>query len=370
MKLFSKNETNTSRQFEFDLAKVICILGMVFVHIFESMPIAATEGFDLVSYILVIILDAVFGAGTFMACMGLGLAYSTHSDPVQIIKRGIQLFFTAYILNFLRSGLAVTIYALATGDATFYDVMSYVLSTDILMFAGLALILFGVLKKLNVSDLGMALIALGMSIAANFIRLIDFKTMYLNQTIGLFIGTFNHAEDMEWDCSAFPLLTWFIFVIFGYLFGKLIRRCTNTDKFYAITLPISGVILVTYLVIAISNGLGMLSGEIQYYYQMTTPEALFVICGFLFAASVYHFAAKIIPEKAKAIMTRMSSNINRVYCIHWVLVGYASIYFVYNETEASVGFAAICGLVIYILSNILAEVYYRMKTKRKSKKTA
>lgn len=33
--MFAKNEINTSRQPEIDLTRVICLIGMVFIHVYE-----------------------------------------------------------------------------------------------------------------------------------------------------------------------------------------------------------------------------------------------------------------------------------------------------------------------------------------------
>lgn len=105
--LFGNELCNTGRQIEFDIAKAVCILGMVFVHCFESLIAPATEE-GLAYYVMTVVLDALFGAATFMLAMGLGISYSWKNDdsyPLTTIKRGIKIFICGYILGFIRDGL-------------------------------------------------------------------------------------------------------------------------------------------------------------------------------------------------------------------------------------------------------------------------
>ncbi|MCQ2545621.1 MAG: heparan-alpha-glucosaminide N-acetyltransferase domain-containing protein, partial [Clostridia bacterium] len=104
MKLFGKEEINTSRQFEFDMAKAVCILGMVFVHCFETLSCGDAEG-GVTYYIFVIVLDAIFGAGTFMICMGLGITYSWKDNADKLLRRGAIIFVLGYVLNIVRDAL-------------------------------------------------------------------------------------------------------------------------------------------------------------------------------------------------------------------------------------------------------------------------
>ena len=73
--LFSKEEVNTGRQWSFDFAKVVAIVGMVLVHTFIYIwdEDGLEQGFQ---YRLNNIYGGVLAAPVFMFAMGVGVAYS------------------------------------------------------------------------------------------------------------------------------------------------------------------------------------------------------------------------------------------------------------------------------------------------------
>ena len=233
-----------------------------------------------------------------------------------------------------------------------------------MQFAGLALMLFGLLKKLKFSDLAIFIVSLIMSIVGSFIRFVDPGDPIFVQIYGLFIGTYS-AEN-EYNLAPFPLLNWFIIVVLGYLYGKyIIRRCNDVDKYYKFALPISGVLLATYMGVAIPRQLGMMNMNILNYYQFTTPNILVFLLGMIFATSLYHFIAKIISKGGKNLITTISKNINRTYCIHWVIIGLTETVFTAIAFEGlSVPLILIVGTVIFIVANIIAEAYTRYRKRK------
>lgn len=365
--LFSKENVNTKRQFEFDLAKAICILGMVFVHCFEQIAYQSGNNESSVYFIIVIVLDAIFGAGTFMSCMGVGIAYSHKNAARNLILRGLKIFILGYVLNIFRSVIPCAIFAVPSGTNPIW-VLCWFLENDIMQFAGLALMLFGLLKLLKANDLVILGIAIGMSILGSFFRFIHIGNYLIEEVIGLFIGV--EYSNIEGLFSPFSLLNWFIFPVVGYIYGKyIIRRCANLDKFYAYALPISALILAIYLIICIPNKIGMMSGDICYFYQMTTPEAIIILFGMVFATSVYHFVAKLIPSKGKTFITALSKNINAVYCIQWVIIGWIyQILLSNNVSGLDTVLVILIAVGIYVLSNVLAQLFSLFKKKYFHKK--
>ena len=361
MKLFGKDEVNLSRQFEFDFAKAVCILGMVFVHCFEELAAPSTEG-GTAYYIMVIVLDCIFGAGTFMLCMGLGIAYSWKENANKLIKRGIMIFLFGYLLNVARDGIP-RLLLIPLGKESWDSMVMYLLCDDIMPFAGLALFLFGLLKKLKFSDLAVFLTALGMSVLGSFVRFLDCGSTLWNELAGLFVGTYSRVDPDVYGC--FPLLNWFIIVVIGYLYAKSIRRCRNTNLYYAISFPVSAVILAVYMLISIPKGLGMMNSDIFYYYHFSTPNALILFTGAVFVTGMYHFIALPFGDKVKKVITRISTNINRIYCVHWVIIGWTAAIFTLVDYDGFGNTAAfVVGVGIFIAANILAEIYTRRKEKK------
>ena len=365
--LFSKNEVNTGRQFEADLAKAICIIGMVLVHCFEIINIDVAE-ISNTQYAVQIVLDCVFGAATFMFCMGLGIAYSRNNTPEGLIRRGGMLLFFAYLLNFVRSIPPYLFCYAMDKDPEWLLLCKFdIFNVDILHFAGLALMLFGLLKKLRLSDRLIGVIALAMSALASFFR--DFTTgmMAPDQLIGLFLGTAYQGVEEQEDC--FPLFTWFIFVVAGYFFALLLRRCRNKGRFYAICSPIAGAIVAIYLIIAIPNRLGVVSGDLNNYYHMTTIDAMVCICAAIAVLGLYYAVSHILGKGLKSVISVISKDINRIYCIHWVLLMWS-----WFPLQALTGLPwltdpqiLLYGVALFISSTLLARVYGKYKNKLKAR---
>jgi len=368
MRLSGKKEVNTGRQFEFDFAKAVCILGMVFVHCFERIPLTASVSEGALYYSIVIVLDALFGAGTFMICLGVGLTYTNNNTPNAFIKRGLITLLMGYLLNFIRWVLPCCLFFL-TDDAI--ETVKYLgkcfLFTDIMQFAGLSFLFFGLLKKFRIPDWGIATIALVMSALGSIFRFLDFGSVWINEILGLFIATEDYSTDFPYYAT-FALLNWFVFVVFGYFLGKFIRRCENTEKYYAISTLVSAIVVVAYMIVAIPNKLGMMSGDVSHYFQMTTPEALVIMMGAVFAFGLYHYLSKALGDKVKHLITGLSVNINKTYCIHWTLVGWISIIlWIILPQGLNTCAVLIIALTIYVVSSVSAEIYRRIKLKRINK---
>ncbi len=364
MNLFAKNEVNTSRQFEFDMAKAVCILGMVLVHCFEAMTVESEAGVSVAYYIMVSVLDCVFGAGTFMLCMGLGIAYSWKGNADLQIKRGVSIFLLGYLLNFIRDGIPMILLTLL-GEETWSSSIVITLCTDIMPFAGLALLLFGLLKKLKLSDGAVFAVALGMSVLGSFLRFFDFGNPILNSIAGLFIGTVD--PDMEDGMACFPLLNWFIIVVIGYLYGNLLRRCTDKKKYYAVAFPVSALLLAVYFALSIPGRFGMMSGDLRFYYHFSTPNAVILFLGAVFATGLYYFLSSLLSEKVKTVITRISSHINTIYCIHWLIICWLDYVLEWFDfTNFSDGALFLVGILIFTVSVLLAEMRTRSKEKKRN----
>ena len=356
--MLSDRDINTGRQTEADLAKFVCLVGMVIVHCFDIF-VSFSETSSSVQYIFLFVLNCIFGAGTFMFCMGVGLAYTAKNTPAEIMKRGLRIFALGYLLN-LACALS---YLLLLRDVELF--VTYFLGLDILQFAGLALLLFGLLKKLGCSDILIGAAAAALSLVATLIGTVDLGNPLLNIFCGLFFGSF----DYEWLTGGiFPLFNWFIFVAAGYLFAKyVLRRCENLDRLYRLVSGIAAVIVAVYMVIAIPNGLGMM-GSVLRFHHIRTHEALVAIAGALFAFGVYHALLRVIPQKAQNVIVSVSRTINPLYCCQWVILAWSvSLWVICGQKAFSDGVIILIGLAIFTVSALLAQLYSRRKAARREK---
>lgn len=386
MKLFERNPINTGRQVEADFAKMICIIGMIIVHAFEeteSMFPLCGGGSGGIGFVFVVVLDALFGAATFMFCMGFGITYSPKNDAPSLIKRGAKLLLYGYILNAVRYCVPELLNGLITGDMSLVrdNWMMDLFGTDILQFAGLALMLFGLLKKLKASDLVMVIVALVMSVLGSFLRNFDLGAMLdvteeapnliINQIAALFVGT-TYLSDPELELSCFPLLNWFIFVVAGYLFAKALQRCKEKGKFYAIVSGCGAVILAVYMLIAIPNGIGMMNENLNLFYHLTTPEALICIAASISVLGGYYGLSRLLPNTVSRIAVWISKRLTNIYVIQWILIGFTMVG-IYtaeqlrgNDPDALIigtGTTLIIAVCVLAASVALAGLYRNVKKK-------
>lgn len=386
MKLFEAKPINTGRQVEADFAKMICIIGMIIVHAFEeteSMFPLCGGGASGVGFVFVVVLDALFGAATFMFCMGFGITYSPKNDAPSLIKRGAKILLFGYLLNAVRYCVPELINGIITGDMSLFagDWLEELFDNDILQFAGLVLMLFGLLKKLKLSDIGLVIVAVILSIVGSIVRNFDFGAMIgvtaeapnliINQIVGLFVGT-TYISDPEIQSTCFPLLNWFIFVVAGYLFAKVLQCCKSKGKFYAIVSCCGAVIVSVYMLIAIPNGIGMMGEDLNLFYHLTTPEALICIVASITVFGGYYALTRLLPNVVSRIAVWISKRLTNIYIAQWLLFG-ATMIGIYtveqlkgNDPEALVigtGATLIIAVCVLAASVALAGLYRNVKKK-------
>lgn len=138
---------NTRRQVNIDLAKCIAIVFMVLIHVMMYFEANLESGFGFFADDF---LGGFMAAPVFMCAMGLGLAFSHRQQPEHIMCRGMDLLIIGYLLNFLRSLPLNIVYLLEQEPVE--EIICLLVFGDILQFAGLALLLFGLLRKFGWND--------------------------------------------------------------------------------------------------------------------------------------------------------------------------------------------------------------------------
>ena len=158
------NTTTNTRLQNLDLLKVVSLVFMVLCHIVIRLG-EHKEGYA--SDFSFILADYIFGsylgvAHAFMFAMGVGIIFSSKQAPTHLIKRGVCLFILAYILNFCRYGVYALGDSLIEGEFLEETVLAFTCH-DILDFAGLALIVTGVLRLLKLKAIHILIIGIILS---------------------------------------------------------------------------------------------------------------------------------------------------------------------------------------------------------------
>ena len=346
-----------------DLTKVFAIIFMVFIHTLVVASVNLSSG---IGYVFDSILGAQFAAPVFMFCMGAGIAYSRKNDTKSLIKRGIYIFILGFVLNILRAIPDLVLYFITKSmDYLQSEVIGDLIGLDILQFAGLALILFALLKKSKSMAL-MIGVPLILSLLGSYFRMIDTGNTALNTVLGLFIGT-----KCEMVIARFPLFNWFIFVVAGYLFAIVIRRCTNLTKFYIYALTISFVIVMTYMTLNIPAGIGMYNENELYFYHMGITDAFISIMSAILLISVCYFITKLLPKGVINVIKNVSTNVNIIYFVQWIVIIWVVAVFIHaiSKTKLSINSALLIGAAITVVSIALGCLIGNLIKKLKQRKT-
>lgn len=371
---FASEPVNTGRQPELDLAKAFLIFNLAIVHLFvECTP---PEGLATIGmpYYFDSVVGGPFGAPMFIFCMGVGLAYTKKNAPALVLKRGVRIFLLGIAHNTLRYLIPCLLGQWITGDSGQYaDRMPYLFfGNDILQFAGLAMMLMGLLLAFRLTPVKCFLVGAVLHLAAFLIGSRDYGNQAVNVLLGHIVGTYSEKEEIV-IYSDFPLLIWFSMYAFGYLFGYFLLRCKEKQKLYRLLGPISAVIVAAVSVVEVALRFGMMGGPgDNVFYHLTPPDMLVCILAAFFVLWLDDLLVRnVFSEKFIAYVGKLSKNITIVYFIQWVVVFWTAdlvIYIVRGNQYLKDWQMLILGTALSVLSICLAGLWSKFITKKKAGK--
>ena len=319
--LFSTENLHTERMKELDLAKAFLIVCLAFIHV--TIECTPEEGLASgIPYLFDSVIGGPMSAPMYMFSMGVGIAFFNalkHPSPAHYALRGIRLGLYGLLLNLCRFLLPFLAGYAISGDAGKYlaPLPYRVFGDDILQFACLALLVMALFQRLRLSNGLMLVISLGLSCLGTLLNGADLGTPAANILMGYFIGT-EDAAGMVF--SDFPLLNWLLFPVSGYVFGQYYLRVRDRRVFYALLSGVCAVVVLVYYPIGISRGWGMFGEGQNCYYHLRITDAFVCLATNLAILGLDYAITRKLPKRIMSAATVISKNINRVYCIHWVLV--------------------------------------------------
>ena len=358
--LFSDEKVNTGRQVELDIAKALSIIFMIFLHTLMVVPAFNADISSTYNFLISNVLGRPFAAPVFMFCMGVGVVYSRHSQWDTMIKRGVKLFLLGILVNVFEFFLPCYVCGTLLGRWDVFPTAGGLLlfCVDILAFAGLAFILMGILRKFELSNKWLIVIALVLSLIGTFTRFTDFGIPVLNLFFGNFIGTAG-------GFTAFPLFNWFIFPIAGYIWGQYFIRAKDKRDLFKLW-PVFIIIALVYFFLSSQLWGGVVSDDVHLYYFMNTLDALFCIINVHGVIGLCYYLSKVFPDAINKTLTIMSSNINNIYIAQWcfiplgiILISYLFKDFVFTDLAS-----ALYAIIILILSTIVALAIKKLTVKK------
>ena len=345
--MFSDQKVNGGRQIELDFAKCMSIVFMIFLH---CLMVTTAFDYDVSTFMqrgISQLLGGPFAAPVFMFSMGFGTVYSRNQEPDYLIKRGIEQLQLGLFVNVGEFFIPHYLGGNLLGNWNFPIAGGLLLfCVDILAFAGMAMIMIGLLKKLKLSGLQMVGVALVLSVAGSFLRFKDLGSKVANLIAGYFIGSAG-------GFTAFPLFNWFIIPAAGVCFGEYYIRCNNKKKLLC-AWPAALVVSIAYFVASWYMPEGFLS-ETHHYYFMTTIDALFCLVCIYGVIGFWYVVSGRLPEKAVEFCKKQSGNVDVIYIVQWFLIPLTYIIIVYFNRGVVFGDASL--VIISLLELVLAAVF-------------
>ncbi len=353
---------NKKRQLEIDIAKGFAIFFMFLVHCYENYGSNAIQTKGFISH-LIYFIGGPLAAPVFMFCMGIGMVYTHKQSSNNFIKRGLTLLLIGYVLNFIRDFIPYTILSYLYHDASLFEkAKDYLVCTDVLPFAGLAYLFMGLFKRTKLKDRWLVVFYVICAILNVMLLPIKFRTRSIACITGLIWGS--------WENTWFPFLTWIVYPIAGYLFGKQLIKTKNSDHFYQKILTWTG--LLFFPLITLMYELHIDCGAIKGYFGMEYFQTnwfgnLIILELILLWIAFWHFASENLPSIIKNTLIRWSREINTIYIVQWVLIGYGNLVFGYNRYSV----AEVILLFVFTLtaSDLIATCIFKKRTQNSPKLT-
>jgi uncharacterized membrane protein len=330
-----------------DLARGIAVVAMVITHSLSftgSDNVTTSAPFKLVNLFV-----SILAAPVFMFIMGVLQGFSSGSRTGKNIVRGLMIIGLGYVLNFFRGTLPVII-GLWIGSISVSDLdhgpWYFMLDVDILQFAGLALIVLAILRKLfpwPAAWCGFGLITLA---GSPVIWNIEISNPVFGYVISLFAGGRENAF--------FPVFPWITFPLFGMAYGAFLRRTGNRQRFY-VKSGITGAVLFTLglCIMGIADHphlMNFLSGSFRH--GQLPPVILCTFIGFqlLFLPLCRTITEKIPRFFMVSFLYYWSENVTAFYCIQWILIGWLCVFLPPLEWLPVLGLIAV---VFFLTDRIL-----------------
>ena len=342
---------------ELDVVRAIALLFLPVIHVYEEMELIGTLSAEALSSCEWVLALCVFAPSVFMICFGANLFFAKEKSPAEYAKRGLKFLLIGVGLNVARL-LLPSFISLAMGKpGRVMNAVNNILACDIYDFVGAFLLVFALFKKLRLSGFAMLLVSMLMLLLNTVI-----PPVQLEGCLAFFLGRFLYVD----ETSCFPLLSWTVFPVLGFCFGKIYRSFqTEKDRrrFVLRVLLFSCVlycaIFFTFRSYGLNPNLIVLSPANSYITDYGNVLMLVCIAGMMIGL-VYLAYMKWPESRPVKALRKLSSVIMPFYLIQWVIICWMEelmVAFDFPQGGIGVGTYYVLSLGITLVTLILAKLF-------------
>lgn len=322
MNLLRKEEVNKGRQEELDLVKGFLMLMIIVIHSFQLL--ADDSAGKSAVYRIVFSAFMLTGATLYLFAMGFGSAYSKKNTPGDLFKSGWRLLFFQLLSNVcyvacLFAGFQL--HNLVLGEATgSYDIYMNMISSmirflNIFYIAGMGYLVLSFLRVIHMPLWGYVISAILVAVLSPVGAKLTTDSYWINVILDAVFGGMGLAS--------FPFFPYLSFVLFGYVFGRILRlvQPEQKGKFYLAVGGTGGLIAVGWVIF-----LWFRTGNLAGFYEILhglyhIPDITKLIGSTTWILFVFWLSFIILPwvKKYSVIYTKLlalSKHTSKYYAVH------------------------------------------------------
>ncbi len=332
-----------------DLLKGIAVFFMIQVHIIELFAHETIYNSSQGKWLL--FFGGPIVAPVFMVIMGYFLAKSEKTTKT-LVLRGVKVFCLGMFLNLaLNFNLILSV---AKG-IYHYELLPYIFGVDVLLFAGLAIILLSMVRVFLTSNLILTIsLILLCVISGDFIKEYLPQNSIIKYVSAFFYGTVN------W--SYFPILPWLAYPLTGFVVHQL-NQTHKIDSFASLRIKVATAFcFAVFLTLTINFGISV-SSQLSNYYHHGFVFYLWTIVFLFFYVFFVNEINKLLSDILLFRFLRwLGMNVTIVYLVQWVIIGNVATE-IYKSISSPV-YLGLCFIGILSISSLMCYFINRVRGQR------
>jgi uncharacterized membrane protein len=330
-----------------DVLKGIAILLMIQVHIVELF--ASQELYNSTYGHILLFLGGAPVAPIFMTVFGY-FVFASNKSTWQLVSRGLKILLLGMLLNLALN--ANLIFKVSQG-ILHLNAWPYVFGVDVLLFAGLSLILIALCRKIIEKYVFIVLGIIPFILILGEYVFIDVP----ENTILKYITAFIYGST-EW--SYFPLFPWLAYPLSGVVLYQLQQKFDFKFFYLPKTKLLFGSVFLLFLIFTIKYAIDV-SSNLQLYYHHGLLFFIWVILFCLFYALLIHELNIHIGESIVfKYLKWLGKHVTLTYVIQWIIIG--NIATEIYKTVSNPVYLAAWFLGIVFVTNGLTYLVIKLKT--------